>query len=217
MRETASPPEEHPSPVREDSRRPAGFSRATFLRRLGIVAGIVSAGRFGGPLGDVLTPLKASAAGIGVKATGRLLGNARQLKVGQSLAYTDPRSGDPAVLIRLSSAQYVSYDAVCTHAGCTVPYDPARKLLICPCHGARYDPARGGKVVGGPAPQPLTELPIRVDAAGNVYALDAKPVKGAIKGGLRQPPPPGSGGEADGSDDGTPRGRRRRPKNRDDG
>ncbi|HEX6509092.1 MAG TPA: Rieske 2Fe-2S domain-containing protein [Chloroflexota bacterium] len=181
------------------------------MRRIGISVGLVVAGRISGALSDILSPLKASAAGTRTKVIGRLLGNASHLKLNQSLAYTDPKSGDPAVLIRLSSGRLLSYDALCTHAGCTVPYDPARKLLVCPCHGARFDPAQSGKVVGGPAPQPLTQLSIRVDASGNVYALDAKPAAGPVKGGLYQPPSTGSGGEADGADDNSD-GQRRRPK-----
>jgi Rieske Fe-S protein len=48
-------------------------------------------------------------------------------------------------------------------------YDPQSKLLVCPCHGAEYDPTQDAQVVAGPAPSPLTKLPITVDAKGNIY------------------------------------------------
>jgi thiosulfate dehydrogenase (quinone) large subunit len=58
---------------------------------------------------------------------------------------------------------------VCTHAGCTVEYDPQSKLLVCPCHGAEYDPTHDAQVVAGPAPSPLTKLLITIDSKGNIY------------------------------------------------
>lgn len=85
------------------------------------------------------------------------------------MATTDPKSGDPAVVVHTTGSTFVAYDAVCTHAGCTVEYDPQYKLLICPCHGGAFDPAHGGQVVSGPPPAPLTSLPIKIDASGNVY------------------------------------------------
>jgi thiosulfate dehydrogenase [quinone] large subunit len=83
--------------------------------------------------------------------------------------YTDPISGDPAVLVHLSNGQFVAYDAVCTHAGCTVEYDPSQQQLVCPCHGATYDPAHGAQVLAGPTSQPLAPLQVTVDARGNAY------------------------------------------------
>ncbi|MDQ2741493.1 MAG: Rieske 2Fe-2S domain-containing protein, partial [Chloroflexota bacterium] len=97
------------------------------------------------------------------------IGNVSQLPVNTAGTFTDPKSGDPAVIVHLTGSNFVAYDAVCTHAGCTVEYDPQQKLLLCPCHGAAYDPAHGATVVAGPAPTPLTELPIKIDAHGNIY------------------------------------------------
>lgn len=179
--------------------------RSTFLRWTGLTFGAIAAGA-GGALGDLTGPLRVWAAGNPatrvVSTTGLWLGNIKGLPRNQSLSYKDPKTGDPAVLIRLASGGVVAFDAVCTHAGCTVPYDPARKLLVCPCHGARYDPTRGAAVVGGPAPQPLTRLPIRVDASNNVYALNAKPAAGKPVSRLH-PPSPVTQGDDGGSDDGT--------------
>lgn len=97
------------------------------------------------------------------------MGNINQIPVNSALATTDPKSGDPAVIVHTSGSQFFAYDAVCTHAGCTVQYDPQYKLLVCPCHGGAFDPAHGAQVVAGPPPSPLTPLPITIDAKGDVY------------------------------------------------
>ena len=80
-----------------------------------------------------------------------------------------PQTGDPGVVVGLGGNQVAAYDAVCTHAGCTVQYDPGQKLLICPCHGAEYDPAHQAQVVAGPAPSPLQQLQAAVAADGTIY------------------------------------------------
>jgi Rieske Fe-S protein len=55
----------------------------------------------------------------------------------------------------------VAYSAICTHEQCPVAHWSKEKdALHCPCHASEFDPARGGQVVGGPAPRPLPALPI---------------------------------------------------------
>jgi thiosulfate dehydrogenase [quinone] large subunit len=87
-----------------------------------------------------------------------------------SLTFQDSGTGDPAVAVSLPGGSVVAFDAVCTHAGCTVAYDSNLRLLGCPCHGAEFDPAQGAAVVGGPAPTPLRAITLRVGADGGVYA-----------------------------------------------
>ena len=128
----------------------------------------------------------AQAAGPGAAHTGTtLLGNVKVLPLNSAGQYTDPISGDPALLIHLPDGHFVAYDAVCTHAGCTVQYDPSQHFLVCPCHGATFDPAHGAQVVAGPAPQPLAPLVVSIDARGNAYA------KG-VSGANNPAPTPGS-------------------------
>jgi ubiquinol-cytochrome c reductase iron-sulfur subunit len=72
----------------------------------------------------------------------------------------------------------VAFSKICTHAGCALalyrkpmfaPTDP-RPALICPCHYSTFDPARGGKVIFGPAGRKLPMLPLSVDAKGYLRA-----------------------------------------------
>ena len=71
-------------------------------------------------------------------------------------------SGDPGILIRTSTDAVCAFSAVCTHQGCTVDYDQASKELICPCHGARFDPLQNGKAIAGPTRIPLTEVSVQI-------------------------------------------------------
>lgn len=71
-------------------------------------------------------------------------------------------SGDPGILIRTATDSVCAFSAVCTHQGCTVDYDQASKELICPCHGARFDPLQNGKAIAGPTRAALTEVPVKI-------------------------------------------------------
>ncbi len=84
-----------------------------------------------------------------------------------------PVSGDPGVLVQLASGKIVAFDALCTHAGCTVEYVPQDQALECPCHGAVFDPANAGAVLAGPTFQPLTALPITIDRETGEIRLSA--------------------------------------------
>lgn len=59
--------------------------------------------------------------------------------------------------------QVVAYSDICTHAGCPVPDAKDGNGMFCPCHSGMYSPAEGGKVVGGPPPHKLAQLPIVAD------------------------------------------------------
>jgi len=106
----------------------------------------------------------ASAAATATPSTaGTLLARGSQLHNNSAVLATDPSTGDPVQVIRLPSNSVVAYDALCTHAGCLVNYDPGSATLICPCHGAQFDPAHQAQVLGGPTNQPLAAIAIRVD------------------------------------------------------
>jgi len=93
------------------------------------------------------------------------------VRAARSAVFIDPTSGDPAVLVALPDGTIVAYDAICTHAGCTVNFDRMSGNLLCPCHGAIFDPAHAGRVLDGPTDQPLLELPIQIDTATGAISL----------------------------------------------
>jgi thiosulfate dehydrogenase (quinone) large subunit len=99
---------------------------------------------------------------------GTRIGGLSDIPVGQAAAFTTP-GGRPAVAVRLGERRVVAYSAVCTHAGCTVGYDPGTRLLACPCHGAEFDPARGAAAVGGPTSIPLPSISLQVGTDGGLY------------------------------------------------
>jgi cytochrome b6-f complex iron-sulfur subunit len=56
-----------------------------------------------------------------------------------------------ALVVR-NGEQLIAVDPTCTHAGCAVAWN-ADQTFVCPCHASKF--AADGKVVQGPASQPL--------------------------------------------------------------
>lgn len=79
------------------------------------------------------------------------------------LVRLDPAGLDAAA--RACAAEGVlAFSAVCTHQGCDVSeWNEAEKALLCFCHFSRFDPARLGQVVAGPATRGLPNLPLKVE------------------------------------------------------
>ena len=91
------------------------------------------------------------------------------MPVGGAATFTDPATGDPGLVLQLTKDQFVAYDAVCPHAGCTVGYSAGAKLIVCPCHGSEFDPTTGA-VVNPPAQRGLTPIHVAVGADGSLLA-----------------------------------------------
>ena len=65
----------------------------------------------------------------------------------------------------------VAYSKICTHVGCPVAlYEQTTHHILCPCHQSTFDAATGATVIFGPAPRPLPQLPMTVDAQGYLVA-----------------------------------------------
>ena len=65
----------------------------------------------------------------------------------------------------------VAYSKICTHAGCPLGlYLATVHQLRCPCHQSTFDVLDGATPVYGPAPKPLPQLPIEIDAEGVLRA-----------------------------------------------
>jgi len=70
-------------------------------------------------------------------------------------------SKQTVVYIDKEGDTYRALSATCSHLGCRVRWDDDKSQYRCPCHGGAYD--RAGKVVGGPPPQPLRRVNVRVN------------------------------------------------------
>ena len=65
----------------------------------------------------------------------------------------------------------VCYSKICTHVGCPAAlYEQTTHKILCPCHQSTFDAPRGATVLFGPAPRPLPQLPLAVDAEGYLVA-----------------------------------------------
>lgn len=67
--------------------------------------------------------------------------------------------GSPVIIIHTEKG-FDAYSAACTHLGCIVKWVREEKEFHCPCHAARFDAS--GKVLAGPAPEPLHRRAIEV-------------------------------------------------------
>lgn len=91
------------------------------------------------------------------------VGNAADLAPGQGKVVP---YGEAYALIVHTEQGIMALSAVCTHAYCIVRWDEDAQRVVCPCHGAIFD--RFGNVVSGPAPRPLSAIPVSV-AGGRIY------------------------------------------------
>ena len=166
----------------------AGALAALGLVGGGIVAGIgrLTAGRPSGgtrTLGAGSTPPSSdptqtasspSTAAPGTTVPSRLppgtrLGPASYVPVGGAAQFTDPATGDPALVVQPTSGTFLAFDAVCPHAGCTVEYSQQGGIFVCPCHGSQFN-GRTGAVESGPAQSGLAHISIAEGPDGNLYA-----------------------------------------------
>ncbi len=107
----------------------------------------------------------------GASATSTAIAQVSSVPTNSAVNFTIPSNGDPGVLIHLNNGKFVAYDATCTHAGCPVQYDTNSQHLICPCHGAEFDPANAAAVLQGPTNTPLSSVPINIDNATGTISL----------------------------------------------
>jgi rieske iron-sulfur protein len=132
--------------------------------------------------GDGLVHAKGVNTGAFVKASLMKVGDAE-------LAYPAGKSSNPANLVQvirlretdfssptdigLTDQGFVAYSAICTHLGCTVSWvknqkEAAASFTECFCHNSIFDPARGAKVMAGPAPIPLAQIGVKVTNEGTL-------------------------------------------------
>lgn len=100
------------------------------------------------------------------------IAQASSVPTNSAVTFTIQSNGDPGVLVHLDNGKFVAFDASCTHAGCPVQYDPSSKYLLCPCHGAAFDPANNAAVIQGPADTPLASVPISINNATGTISIN---------------------------------------------
>jgi Rieske Fe-S protein len=67
--------------------------------------------------------------------------------------------GKPVIVLRLIDGTR-ALSAICTHLGCIVYWDEAKKVIACPCHAGFFDV--NGNVISGPPPKPLKSYNVAI-------------------------------------------------------
>jgi thiosulfate dehydrogenase [quinone] large subunit len=111
----------------------------------------------------------ATSSGSAAKSSGKKIVKLTALPIGATFNFIHSSQGVPSLLFRTKTGVF-AYSSICTHLGCTVAYKSATKKLVCPCHGAEFDPLKSGKVSKGPAETALTKVAVKVKGAWVVEA-----------------------------------------------
>jgi ubiquinol-cytochrome c reductase iron-sulfur subunit len=100
-------------------------------------------------------------------------------------ARINERAKSPIILVRMEPDEIspaegrenwdvdgiLAYSKICTHVGCPINlYEQNTHHMLCPCHQSTFDLADNGRVVFGPAPRSLPQLPLAVDDDGYLVA-----------------------------------------------
>lgn len=67
----------------------------------------------------------------------------------------------PVYVSRDSQGKIAVLSAVCTHLGCTLPWNEKEQKFICPCHLGTF--AADGKLLGGPPPRDMDRLETKIE------------------------------------------------------
>ena len=101
--------------------------------------------------------------------TGTVVGS-KTLAANSAQVFKNPANGNESLLIHLPTGDFVAAERACTHQGVPVNYHADTHKLVCPLHGATFDPADNFKVLQGPATMPLPAVTIKVNADGTITA-----------------------------------------------
>jgi len=99
--------------------------------------------------------------------TGTVIGYTSQA-TNSAKSFSNPADGQGSLLIRLPNGNFVACERACTHVGVAVNYDSGSHQLLCPAHGAIFDPLNGFSHISGPGNGPLPGISIRVNGDGTI-------------------------------------------------
>ncbi|MFE2287249.1 Rieske (2Fe-2S) protein [Streptomyces sp. NPDC059443] len=129
-------------------------ARRTVLKGAAALAGAVGAGT---TLAACSTETNSGHGSPAVPAEPVELGAATEVPVGGAKLFREKK----LIVSCQEAGQYKAFSAQCTHAGCVLD-----KIVkgegTCPCHGSRFD-VTTGKVIQGPATDPLPEVPVKAE------------------------------------------------------
>lgn len=69
-------------------------------------------------------------------------------------------------IVRAKEGYFYAVSAVCTHLGCIANWKSDQGIIVCPCHGSKFD--NEGKILEGPAPRPLPRFSMTLDEQGQL-------------------------------------------------
>lgn len=84
-------------------------------------------------------------------------------KTGQLLNENSP-VGSVLVVGTSKAKNLVAVNPTCTHQGCKVDWKATENKFLCPCHKSAF--AADGKVLAGPATEPLPTYAIKIEGDG---------------------------------------------------
>jgi cytochrome b6-f complex iron-sulfur subunit len=153
-----------PEPKDREHVSPEGARDAGLVGRRSFVAtgiGLVGAG-YAGAIGYPIyryvgSPVERADAAAAV--TEVALPGAEKLEPGSAMMFKFGTR--PAMLIHHRDGSWSSFDAVCTHLGCTVQFEADEDRIFCACHGGVYD-SHTGEPLAGPPPRGLTRYQVEV-------------------------------------------------------
>jgi cytochrome b6-f complex iron-sulfur subunit len=131
-----------------------GISRRSLLDVLLAFGGAAWGLGMAAPAALYLWPARSSGPGETVVKVGAVndlaVGGARMVQA----------RGLPIIVLRRGPDEFKAFSAICTHLGCVVEWDAAKRLISCPCHAGQFSP--DGQVISGPPPSPLKPYPVMV-------------------------------------------------------
>lgn len=153
------------------------ISRREFLNRFVMAAAGVVAAAIAVPLiGYFVTPSfarKGAETAIPVASTSSIPAGAPTFVTYQQTIQDGWVTGPETMaawIVTTNGSDFTVFEPHCPHLGCLYAWNPGLQEFECPCHASIFD--INGKVLAGPAPRPLDQIPFRIEN-GQIVLLKA--------------------------------------------